>query len=78
MDWFSAFHAGYRDLEFAVLFFSPYVVDGESAGGAVFWDCGGIKVFSVVCMFFGLVDWFCGGLWLAFHLCWEVISFILI
>ena len=29
--WFFAFHAGYRDHEFAVLFYSPYVEVGESA-----------------------------------------------
>ena len=31
LDGFSAFHAGYRDLEFVVLFYSPYVEVGESA-----------------------------------------------
>jgi hypothetical protein len=28
--WFSASHAGYLDLEFGVLFYSPYVEAGEA------------------------------------------------
>ena len=45
---FSAFHASYRDLEFVVLFYSPYVEVGESAGGAVLGDCEGFQVFAIV------------------------------
>jgi len=56
MAGFSAFHAGYRDLEFVVLFYSPYVKVGESAGGAGFRDCEGTSVFDVVCVFVDLFD----------------------
>ena len=71
--WFSAFHAGYRDFEYGVLFYSPYVEVGESAGGAVFGDCEGVQVFA---MFVGLGDRYYGGLWLSFHLCRGVNSVI--
>ena len=36
--WFSASHAGYLDLEFGVLFYSPYVEVWESAGVTVSWN----------------------------------------
>jgi hypothetical protein len=64
--WFSAPHADYLDHESAVLFYSPYVEVGESAVGAVPGDGEGFQVFAV---FFGLDDWYCGGVWLALHLC---------
>ena len=64
--WFSASHAGYLDLEFGVLFYSPYVEVGEAAFGAVPGDGEGFQVFAV---FFGLDDWYCGGVWLVLHLC---------
>ena len=64
--WFSASHAGYLDLEFAVLFYSPYVEVWESAGGAVSRDLEGFQVFAV---FSGLDDWHCGCLWLTLHIC---------
>ncbi len=63
---FSAFHAGYLDLEYGVLFYSPYVEVGESAGRAVFGDCDGVQVLAVC---FDLDDRYCGGLWFTVHLC---------
>ena len=42
--WFSASHAGYLDLEFGVLFYSPYVEVGEAAFGAVPGDGEGFQV----------------------------------
>ena len=56
--WFSAFHSGYCDLEFGVLFYSSYVEVGESAGGTDFGDSEEVQVFAVVDVFFYLDDWY--------------------